>query len=68
MSDNDPSRIGCGSQDIEVVKSPNPGGHGILKVEIGQKIPIGQAAEELLLIWAATEAEEWKNQICVLPL
>ncbi|MEE8587049.1 MAG: DUF5615 family PIN-like protein [Acidobacteriota bacterium] len=37
-------------------------------IVVPQKMPIAQAAEELVLIWAATEAEEWKNQVCVLPL
>jgi len=23
--------------------------------------------EDLLLIWSASEAEEWKNQVCFLP-
>ena len=30
---------------------------------IPQKMPVAQVAEELLLIWAATEAEEWTNRI-----
>ena len=33
-----------------------------------QYIPPAQAAEELLLIWSSTEAEEWENRICSLPL
>src|ERR1051325_940582 len=28
---------------------------------ISQHLPPARAAEELLLIWAATEAEEWQN-------
>ena len=35
---------------------------------IPQKLPIMRAVEELLLVWAATEAEEWINRIFVLPL
>lgn len=35
---------------------------------VSQHLPVSQAAEELLLIWFATEAEEWINQICTLPL
>jgi hypothetical protein len=35
---------------------------------ISQRHPPAQAAEELLLIWSATEAEEWENRICSLPL
>lgn len=30
--------------------------------------PISEAIEELLLIWTASEAEEWINRIVVLPL
>jgi hypothetical protein len=33
-----------------------------------QKLPIGAAVEDLLLIWTASEAEEWINRIHVLPL
>jgi hypothetical protein len=35
---------------------------------ISQHLPTAQAAEELLLIWSATEAEEWGNRICSLPI
>jgi hypothetical protein len=35
---------------------------------ISQRLDIGQAIEEVLLIWAATEAEEWQNAIVFLPL
>lgn len=35
---------------------------------VSQRLPISQAAEELLLIWIASEAEEWSNQIISLPL
>ena len=35
---------------------------------ITQKLPVALAVEDLLLIWAATEAEEWVNRIFVLPL
>jgi hypothetical protein len=35
---------------------------------IPQHVAVGEAAEELILIWAATEAEEWVNRICYLPL
>lgn len=33
-----------------------------------QDLPIGIATEQLLLIWAASEAAEWVNRICRLPL
>jgi len=35
---------------------------------ISQYLPPARAAEELLLIWSTTEAEEWENRICSLPL
>jgi len=35
---------------------------------IPQKLILGVAIEELLLVWAASEAEEWENQLHYLPL
>jgi len=35
---------------------------------VPQKLPVTQIVEDLVLIWAATEAAEWTNRICVLPL
>lgn len=35
---------------------------------IPQHFPVSSAIEELILIWSATEAEEWINRICYLPL
>jgi hypothetical protein len=35
---------------------------------IPQNLPIMQVVEELILIWSATEAEEWINRIFLLPL
>jgi hypothetical protein len=46
-----------------IVKSHSPG-----VMIIAQKVPIRIAIEELLLIWAASEAEEWTNLILDLPL
>jgi hypothetical protein len=34
---------------------------------IRQDLPVGKAVETLLLIWAASESEEWENRICLLP-
>ncbi len=34
---------------------------------ISQKIGTSVAIEELLLIWTASEAEEWTNRIAVIP-
>jgi predicted nuclease of predicted toxin-antitoxin system len=35
---------------------------------IPQKLPLSSAIEELLIIWLASEPEEWINQIRFLPL
>ena len=34
---------------------------------ISRKLPIGQAAEWLVLHWATSEAEEYQNQIIDIP-
>jgi len=39
---------------------------GLLMVQ--QTHPVGAIIESLLLIWSASEAEEWQNQVCFLPL
>ena len=33
-----------------------------------QHLPIGDAIEELALIWAASDADEWRNRIQRIPL
>ncbi|RMH84655.1 MAG: hypothetical protein D6681_16430 [Calditrichaeota bacterium] len=35
---------------------------------VPQKLPVANVVEELILIWYASEAEEWKNRIHSLPL
>jgi len=37
-------------------------------IVVPQKLPILAVVEDLLLIWTASEAEEWINRIQVLPL
>jgi hypothetical protein len=37
-------------------------------VVILQSLSITRAVDDLILIWAATEAEEWTNRIWGLPL
>ena len=39
---------------------------GLLLVQ--QTYPVGIIIENLFLIWSASEAEEWNNQVCFLPL
>jgi predicted nuclease of predicted toxin-antitoxin system len=40
--------------------------HGLLLVH--QLSPLAAVIENLVLIWSASEAEEWVNQVCFLPL
>lgn len=35
---------------------------------VSRKLPISQVAEDLFLIWSASEPEEWVNRIRSLPL
>ncbi len=35
---------------------------------VPQKLPVSQAADEIILVWTATEADEWINRIYSLPL
>lgn len=35
---------------------------------IPQSLSVAAAVEDLILIWSATEAEEWVNRISILPL
>jgi hypothetical protein len=39
---------------------------GVLLVP--QRLPVGEAIEELVLIWAASDADEWRNRILRIPL
>lgn len=32
-----------------------------------QDLPVGEAVATLLLIWEASEADEWINRLCLLP-
>lgn len=35
---------------------------------VSQHLPVSAAADELLLIWFASKAEEWINQVASIPL
>jgi hypothetical protein len=37
-------------------------------IVVPQYLPIGRAIEELILIWGASEAEEWRNRMATIPL
>jgi hypothetical protein len=39
---------------------------GLLMVK--QSDPVGPVIASLVLIWSASEAEEWENYVCFLPL
>ncbi len=39
---------------------------GLLMVR--QSLPVGRVIDDLLLIWSATEFEEWKEQVVFLPI
>ena len=36
-------------------------------VLIRQDLPVGEAIETLLLIWEASDADEWVNRLCLSP-
>ena len=35
---------------------------------VPQHLPVAAVVDELILIWLATQAEEWVNRICFLPI
>jgi hypothetical protein len=35
---------------------------------VPQSLPIATVVEELILVWSLTEADDWLNRLCVLPL
>lgn len=35
---------------------------------VPQHLPLTAAADELILIWTASDSREWENRICYLPL
>jgi hypothetical protein len=37
-------------------------------VIVSQDLDVGAAIEDLLIIWAASDAEEWRNQVGFVPL
>ena len=42
---------------------PSPG-----VIIVPQRLPVSDVVEDLLMVWSASEAEEWTNRICYLPL
>ena len=41
------------------------GSPGVLLIR--QDMPVGAAIDSLLLIWEATEPDEWKDRLCLVP-
>jgi len=37
-------------------------------IVVPQHLPLGEVADDLILIWTATEAEEWTDRIVYLPI
>jgi hypothetical protein len=37
-------------------------------IVVQQTLGLGEVIEELLLLWAASSAEDWRNQVVYLPL
>lgn len=35
---------------------------------VPQRLSVRTAIEELLMVWSGSEADEWVNRICILPL
>jgi hypothetical protein len=35
---------------------------------VSQRLPVPEVVDQLILIWAASNADEWLNRICRLPL
>lgn len=46
-----------------IEKNESPG-----VIVVPQSLSVSAASDDLILIWSATEAEEWKNRITFLPL
>ena len=38
---------------------------GVLSIR--QDLPVGDAVDSLLLIWEASEPDEWENRLCLAP-
>ncbi len=37
-------------------------------IVVPQHLPLGEVADDLILIWTATEAEEWTDRFVYLPI
>ena len=54
--------------DFRSAVSSGFGGLNDLEVLVPQHMSVSAVVDDLVLIWSATEAEEWVNRICYLPL
>jgi len=49
---------------VEFIRTtPSPG-----LIVVPQNLPVREVVDALILIWAATQAEEWINRIAYLPI
>jgi len=49
--------------------SANSCGHSAaLAIVVPQHLPLGEVVDDLILIWTATQAEEWTDRIAFLPI
>ncbi len=46
-----------------IATTPSPG-----LIVLSQRLPVIATVEDLLLVWSATDADEWKNRIWFFPL
>ncbi len=58
----------CKTMPIHFGRYLSQGGESSGVVLVPQDLPLADAIEEIVLIWAASEPEEWTNRIVRLPL
>lgn len=57
-----------GTMPAHFLAFTNAGKHSAGVFLVSQSLDVGTAIEELLLIWLASEAQEWENRLVWLPL
>jgi len=58
----------AGSMPTHFRSFRNAGGHSPGVFLIAQNLDVGTAIDELVLVWAASDAEEWENRLVWVPL
>jgi hypothetical protein len=61
LSHDRKTMVGHFRNRLETTGSPGP-------IIVPQSLDIGRSIYEILLIWATTEADEWRDQVGYLPL